>query len=129
MSRPRTRRIVALAYIAVMITAGLVTGDHGPSPADPLVSWLSQPGLNVLYVFVLMPLVALFGDPGGGEGGAGALGTALASGLGATTNVLLLWGALRFLRMIAADLPACRKRRGPHRCAWGGGAPGVKGPR
>ncbi|WP_405387515.1 hypothetical protein OG596_05880 [Streptomyces sp. NBC_01102] len=115
MSRPRTWRIVALTYVAVMITTGLVTGAHGPSPADPLVFWLSQPGLNVLYVFVLMPPAAMFGDLGGGGGEAGALGTALASGLGAAVNVLLLWGVLRFLRMIAADLPACRKRRNPGR--------------
>ncbi|MFC8228841.1 hypothetical protein [Streptomyces sp. NPDC057287] len=94
-----------------MAAAGLVTGAHASSDAELLLFRLSQPGLNVLYVFVLMPLTALFGDPGGGTGDAGGL--ALACGLGAAVNVLLVRAIVCAARAVAADLPACRKRRTP----------------
>ncbi|GAA2925906.1 MULTISPECIES: hypothetical protein [Streptomycetaceae] len=114
-NRPRAFRIMALTYVAVMIAAGLITGAPGSSPADPLPAWLSQPGLNVLYVFVLMPLTAVFGDLGGGGGEPGAVSSALACGLGAAVNVLLVRGVVCAVRMVAAELPACRKRRIPVR--------------
>ncbi|MGW1900153.1 hypothetical protein ACWCQB_22485 [Streptomyces hirsutus] len=112
--RPRCRRaarIVAVAYVVAMIVGGLSAGAQGSTPAEPLVSWLSQPGLNVLYVFVLMPLAVMLGDLGGGGGDAVPYSLALSCGLGAAVNVLLVWGATCFVRAVAVDLPACRKRR------------------
>ncbi|MYQ39157.1 hypothetical protein B046DRAFT_03927 [Streptomyces sp. LamerLS-316] len=109
----RAARILALVYVAAMAAGGFAAGSHGPSPVDPLLSGLSQPGLNILYVFVLMPLVALFGDSG--EGAGEAVGTALACGLGAAVNVLLLRTVVCFARAVGAELPACRKRRTPLR--------------
>ncbi|MFD9502207.1 hypothetical protein [Streptomyces sp. NPDC060035] len=113
--RPRTARIVALAYVVAMSVGGLIVGAQGSSHAGPLLFWLSQPGLNFLYVFVLMPLTAVFGDLGGGGGEAGASSSALACGLGAAVNVLLVRAAVCFLRVVAAELPMCRKRRTPVR--------------
>ncbi|MEV7863136.1 hypothetical protein AB0O86_31120 [Streptomyces hirsutus] len=115
-SRPRPRcrraaRIVAVAYVVAMIVGGLSAGAQGSTPAEPLLSWLSQPGLNVLYVFVLMPLAVMLGDLGGGGGDAVPYSLALSCGLGAAVNVLLVWAATCFVRAVAADLPACRKRR------------------
>ncbi|MER6234673.1 hypothetical protein ABT185_01075 [Streptomyces clavifer] len=115
-SRFRTARALALAYVALTALAGLIAGAQGSSLAEVLVFWLSQPGLNVLYVFVLMLLTVAFGDFGdfgGGGGEPGAVGSALAGGLGAAVNVLLVRGAVCFLRRVAADLPVCRKRRTP----------------
>ncbi|WP_129266275.1 hypothetical protein [Streptomyces sp. M3] len=109
----RAARILALVYVAAMTAGGFATGALGPSPVDSLLSGLAQPGLNVLYVFVLMPLAALLGDSG--EGAGEAAGTALACGLGAAVNVLLLWTVVRFARAVGAELPACRKRRTPLR--------------
>ncbi|MFJ8867841.1 hypothetical protein ACIRD6_19035 [Streptomyces sp. NPDC102473] len=111
---PRGARIAAAVYVAAMAAGGLVAGAaHAPSYAEPLLAWLSQPGLNVLYVFVLMPLAALLGDVGGGVGD--AAGRALACGLGAAVNVLLARAVVCAVRAVAADLPACRKRRTPAR--------------
>ncbi|MFJ8764963.1 hypothetical protein [Streptomyces clavifer] len=110
-SRFRRARALALAYVALTALAGLIACAQGSSLAEVLVFWLSQPGLNVLYVFVLMPLTVAFGDFGGGGGEPGAVGSALAGGLGAAVNVLLVRGAVCFLRRVAADLPVCRKRR------------------
>ncbi|MFH8758900.1 hypothetical protein [Streptomyces atroolivaceus] len=108
----RAARIGAVAYVAATAVGGLLAGAHGPSPLDGLLFGLSQPGLNVLYVFVLMPLAVVFdGGGGAGEGGAGSL--ALACGLGAAVNVLLLRTVACFARAVRADLPACRKRRTP----------------
>lgn len=114
-SRPRTARTVALVYVVAMVVGGLVTGAQGPSYAGPLLFWLSQPGLNFLYVFVLMPFTAVFGDLGGGGGEAGPFSLALSCGLGAVVNVLLVRAVVCFVRMVAADLPVCRKRRTPAR--------------
>ncbi|MFF0109494.1 hypothetical protein [Streptomyces hirsutus] len=115
-SRPRPRcrraaRIVAVAYVVAMIVGGLSAGAQDSTPAEPLLSWLSQPGLNVLYVFVLMPLAVMLGDLGGGGGDAVPYSLALSCGLGAAVNVLLVWAVAGFVRAVAADLPACRKRR------------------
>ncbi|MFD4691781.1 hypothetical protein [Streptomyces sp. NPDC058463] len=114
-SRPRTARTVAVVYVVAMVVGGLVMGAQGPSHAGPLLFWLSQPGLNFLYVFVLMPLTAVFGDLGGGGGDAGPFSLALSCGLGAVVNVLLVRAVVCFGRMVAADLPVCRKRRTPAR--------------
>lgn len=110
---PRGARTAAAVYVAAMAAGGLVAGARAPSPVEPLLFGLSQPGLNVLYVFVLMPLTALFGDTGGGTGSAGGL--ALACGLGAAVNVLLVRAVVCAARAVAADLPVCRKRRTPTR--------------
>ncbi|MFI2779582.1 hypothetical protein [Streptomyces sp. ALB3] len=80
---------------------------------DSLLSGLSQPGLNVLYVFVLLPLAAVF--DGGSAGDGGPVSHALACGLGAAVNVLLLRTVVCFALAVRADLPACRKRRTPVR--------------
>ncbi|WP_329206030.1 hypothetical protein OG257_08025 [Streptomyces sp. NBC_00683] len=114
-SRPRTARTVALVYVVAMIVGGLVMGVQGSSHVGPLLFWLSQPGLNFLYVFVLMPLTAVFGDLGGGGGDAGPFSLALSCGLGAVVNVLLVRAVVCLGRMVAADLPVCRKRRTPAR--------------
>ncbi|MER5897284.1 hypothetical protein [Streptomyces sp. NPDC001876] len=114
-SRPRTARTVALVYVVAMIVGGLVMGAQGPSHGGPLLVWLSQPGLNFLYVFVLMPLTVMFGDLGGGGGDAGPYSLALSCGLGAAVNVLLVRAVMCCARMVAADLPVCRKRRTPAR--------------
>ncbi|MFE6041831.1 hypothetical protein [Streptomyces sp. NPDC056452] len=113
--RPPAARTVALVYVVAMVVGGLVMGAQGPSHAGPLLFWLSQPGLNFLYVFVLMPLTAVFGDLGGGGGEAGPFSLALSCGLGAVVNVLLVRAVVCFVRMVAADLPVCRKRRTPAR--------------
>ncbi|MFJ9055628.1 hypothetical protein [Streptomyces sp. NPDC102409] len=111
---PRGARIAAVAYVVAMAAGGLVAGAaHAPSYAEPLLLGLAQPGLNVLYVFVLMPLTVLLGDVGGGVGD--AAGRALACGLGAAVNVLLVRAIVCAVRAVAADLPACRKRRTPAR--------------
>ncbi|MFJ8859099.1 hypothetical protein ACIRD8_11745 [Streptomyces sp. NPDC102451] len=109
----RAVRILALVYVAAMAAGGFAAGAHGPSPVDSLLSGLAQPGLNILYVFVLMPLAAVSGDAG--EGAGEAVGTALACGLGAAVNVLLVRTVVRFARAVGAELPACRKRRTPRR--------------
>ncbi|MFD6275534.1 hypothetical protein ACFWFI_08180 [Streptomyces sp. NPDC060209] len=118
MSRTHCRRgarILAVTYIVAMVAGGLLVGAQDSSHASSLSFRLSLPGLNVLYVFVLMPLTAVFGDFAGEAGDAGAGSPALACGLGAATNVLLVRAAVCLARMVAADLPACRKRRTPAR--------------
>ncbi|MCX5417568.1 hypothetical protein [Streptomyces sp. NBC_00059] len=110
---PRGARIAAAAYVVAMAAGGLIVGAQAPSRAESLLFLLSQPGLNVLYVFVLMPLAALLGDTGGGAGD--AVGLALACGLGAAVNVLLVRAVVCAARAVGADLPACRKRRTPAR--------------
>ncbi|MFH9612692.1 hypothetical protein [Streptomyces pratensis] len=111
----RAARIAAVAYVAAMMAGGLVVGVLDASHTEQLLFWLSQPGLNVLYVFVLMPLTVVLGDAGAAADAGGATGLVLACGLGAAVNVLLLRTAVCFARMVAADLPACRKRRTPVR--------------
>lgn len=113
--RPRTARAVALVYVVAMVVGGLVLGAQGPSHGGSSLVWLSQPGLNFLYVFVLVPLTVVFGDLGGGGGDAGPFSLALSCGLGAVVNVLLVRAVVCFGRMVAADLPVCRKRRTPAR--------------
>lgn len=114
-SRRRTARIVALAYVVAMAVCGLVLGAQGPSDPGPLLFWPAQPGLNFLYVFVLMPAVAVFGDFSGAGAEAGPYSMALSCGLGAAVNVLLVRAVACFGRMVAAELPVCRKRRTPAR--------------
>ncbi|MEU1213012.1 hypothetical protein ACFYSH_12645 [Streptomyces sp. NPDC005791] len=109
--RRRAARIGAVVYVSAMAAGGLVVGAHGPTPVDSLLSGLSQPGLNILYAFILLPLAAVFD----GGGGAGDAGHALACGLGAAVNVLLLRTVVCFALAVRADLPARRKRRTPVR--------------
>ncbi|MGW0792436.1 hypothetical protein ACWD04_30505 [Streptomyces sp. NPDC002911] len=109
----RAARIAAVTYMVAMVAGGLVVGVLGAPHAEQLLFWLSQPGLNGVYVFVLMPLTVVFGDPGWNTGDAGSL--VLACALGAAMNVLLLRTAVCFACMGAADLPACRERRTPAR--------------
>ncbi|MFJ8885328.1 hypothetical protein ACIRJR_18235 [Streptomyces sp. NPDC102402] len=109
----RASRIAAAACTAAMAAGGLAVGAPGASHGEQSLLWLSQPGLTLLYVFVLMPLTALLGDPGGGE--AGALSPALGCGLGAAVNVLLVRAVVCAARAVAADLPGCGKRRTPAR--------------
>ncbi|MFJ9106819.1 hypothetical protein [Streptomyces sp. NPDC102283] len=107
----RTARRFAAGYVGLALAVALADEIAGhPSALDATTTLMSFPGTILVLVAVVYPLVLLLGDSSGTEETGFSLLAPLFQGAGALVNVLILWGAIAFVRHFRNEARRSRRR-------------------
>lgn len=102
-----------LAYTALAGVGALVVGAMGhPDPGTALLHLATFPGSVLVGIGAFVLAAVLDVAPSTSDADPGAFGRMLPFVLGAVVNALLVWGAVAFARVVAAELREHRRYRG-----------------
>lgn len=103
-------RQIAVGYIGLVLAVALANEIAGhPSALDATMTLISFPGSILVLILVLYPLNLLFGDDSFDAESGFSLLTPLFHGAGALVNVLIVWGALTFVRHLRTEYRRSRR--------------------
>ncbi|MCM2387429.1 hypothetical protein [Streptomyces albipurpureus] len=97
----RTAWTVAAGYVGLVMIFGLILGLYEDSSVGLWAAYLTYPGFVLVYI-----LLALLGnsfDPSGEASVADPFGTMSVYAHGAVVNVLLVWAAVSFCRVVRSE--------------------------
>lgn len=97
----RTARTLAAAYVGLMAVIGLVSGISTGAESASWAQYATLPGSVLLFAFLILPLVAIVGTSE--EAIMGPFGSLIWFSAAAIVNVLLVWGAMAFCRVVKAE--------------------------